>query len=165
MITVNSVTISLVEKPNRHLLMKRGIKATHYFEYVNEVGCQIWEELKQFPSLNNEPVGVWLPSHLIKPGTSTYVHGTEVATDIFFPIPEGYELIFLPACTYLKFQGEPYSDENYEKEIETVQEVIETFDPATIGYQLDKDQPRIQLEPQGTRGYLELIGAKKNKLK
>lgn len=28
------------------------------------------------------------------------------------PIPEGYEIADLPACTYLYFQGMPFDDQN-----------------------------------------------------
>ena len=43
-----------------------------------------------------EPIGMWLPSHLINKGTSQYVQGVEVPLDYSNDIPDGYELIELP---------------------------------------------------------------------
>lgn len=34
------------------------------------------------------------------------------------------------------------------------------YDPSVIGYQWDEDNPRIQLEPIGARGYMELKAVK-----
>ena len=36
-----NVFISLVEKPERRILVKRGIKAEEYFSYCEEVGCDV----------------------------------------------------------------------------------------------------------------------------
>lgn len=33
---------------------------------------------------------------------------------------------------------------------------LEKYDPALIGYRWDDDNPRMQLEPRGERGYIEL---------
>ena len=33
---------------------------------------------------------------------------------------------------------------------------MDSYDPAVIGYRWDDENPRIQLEPRGERGYIEL---------
>ena len=33
-----------IDRPARKLILKQGIKATHYFEYCEEVGCDTLEE-------------------------------------------------------------------------------------------------------------------------
>ena len=33
---------------------------------------------------------------------------------------------------------------------------MDDYDPTVIGYQWDDENPRIQLEPRGERGYIEL---------
>ena len=38
---------------------------------------------------------------------------------------------------------------------------MNNYDPAVIGLKWDNDNPRIQLEPIGTRGYIELRAVKK----
>ena len=37
-----------------------------------------------------------------------------------------------------------------------VQASMEKYDPSVIGYAWDNSNPRIQLEPRGERGYIEL---------
>lgn len=46
--------------------------------------------------------------------------------------------------------------EDYCQAIEEIQEVIAKNDPQVIDAQRDSSNPRIQLEPIGTRGYIEL---------
>ena len=58
------------------------------------------------------------------------------------------------------FQGEPFEEENFEEAIRDIWGAIEKYDPSTIGYDWDKSNPRIQLEPIGTRGYIELLPVK-----
>ena len=59
------------------------------------------------------------------------------------------------------FQGEPFEEINYCEAIEQVWEAIKKYDPKLIGYEWDNENPRIQLEPIGTRGYIELLPVKK----
>jgi hypothetical protein len=33
--------VQVVERPERKLILKRGVKAAHYFEYCEEVGCEV----------------------------------------------------------------------------------------------------------------------------
>lgn len=71
-------------------------------------------------------------------------------------IPEGFDVIELPAAKYLMFQGEPFAEEDYCQAIEEVQRAIKKYNPSVIGYTWDDSNPRIQLEPIGIRGYIEL---------
>jgi AraC family transcriptional regulator len=38
---LSTVFVQVVERPARKLILKRGLKATHYFEYCEEVGCDV----------------------------------------------------------------------------------------------------------------------------
>jgi hypothetical protein len=58
------------------------------------------------------------------------------------------------------FQGEPFAEEDYCQAIEEVQTSINRYDPSVIGYSWDAQNPRVQLEPIGTRGYIELVPIK-----
>ena len=60
------------------------------------------------------------------------------------------------AAEYLMFQGEPFAEEDYCEAIFAVQQAAERYQPAVIGYRRDAENPRIQLEPRGERGYIEL---------
>lgn len=158
---VKTVFIQEVAKPARKVILKRGRKAEDYFAYCEEVGCDVWGLLTSMKSLCGEPVCLWLPDAYRKPGTSVYVQGVEVGADYDGPVPEGFEAVDFPAAAYLMFRGEPFEEEDYCAAIDQVQAAIEKYDPSAAGYQWDKENPRIQLEPVGTRGYIELLAVKK----
>lgn len=153
---VKSVFIQVVEKPNRKVIIKRGVAADDYFSYCGEVGCDVWGILTSMHSLCGEPICLWLPEKYRAPGTSTYVQGVEVSADYDGPIPEGFDLIELPPAKYLMFQGEPFEEEDYCQAITNVQQAVEKYDPSVLGLSWDTENPRIQLEPIGKRGYIEL---------
>lgn len=153
---VRNIFIQVIDKPVRKAVNRRGVRAEDYFAYCEEVGCDVWGLLTSMRSLCGEPVCLWLPEKMRKPGTSIYVQGVEVAADYSGPVPEGFDVIDLPAAKYLMFQGEPFEEEDYCQAIEAVQTAAKGYDPSVIGYRWDRENPRIQLEPVGTRGYIEL---------
>ena len=152
-----TVFIQAVKKPARKVIIKRGIKANEYWSYCEEVGCDVWGLLTSIKSISGEPVCLWLPEHLRKPPTNEYVQGVEVEQDYSGSVPDGFELIDLPAATYLLFRGEPFEEEKYESAIMEIWDAEKKYDPAFIGYEWDNMNPRIQLEPRGERGYIELV--------
>jgi AraC-like DNA-binding protein len=159
---VKAIFIQIIERPARKALMLRGKEAEEYFDYCEEVGCDIWSVLTSVKEALYEPVGMWLPKHLIRPGTSKYVQAVEVPLDYSNVIPEGYELIELPPCTMMVFQGEPYEDEKFSEAIGEIWDHIKTFDPKLYGYDWDPEAaPRFQLAPMGYRGYIEAYPVKK----
>jgi AraC-like DNA-binding protein len=153
---VKHVFIQTIEKPKRKVIIKRGVKAADYFAYCEEVGCEVWGLLNSIKSISGEPVCLWLPPAYILPGTSEYVQGVEVPLTYDGILPDGFDLIELPAAKYLLFKGEPFAEEEYCPAIEELQAAIKKYDPSIIGAQWDKTNPRIQLEPVETRGYMEL---------
>lgn len=159
--TVKNVFIQLVEKPARKVLIKRGVKAADYFSYCEEVGCGVWGLLKSIPSISEGPVCLWLPAAYRTPGTSEYVQGVEAAPDYAGEVPVGLDVIELPAAPYLMFQGEPFAEEDYCQAIDQVRAAIQKYNPAVTGYVWDASNPRIQLEPIGHRGYIELLPVKR----
>ena len=154
---LKNIFVQVIEKPARKVILKRGVKASEYFAYCEEVGCDVWGLLQSIPSISGEALCLWLPSGYRKPDTSEYVQGVEVALDYSGIIPEGFDIIELPAAKYLMFQGEPFAEEDFMQAIEEVEISIEKYDPSIIGYSWDPQNPRIQLEPIGTRGYIELL--------
>ena len=158
---VQSVFVQLMRKPERKVILKRGVKAEDYFPYCEEVGCEVWGTLLSMDSLCGEPVCLWLPEKYRKPDTSKYVQGVEAAADCDSCVPEGFDVIELPAADYLMFQGEPFKEEDYCDAINAVQNAINSYDPSVIGYVWNDDEPRIQLEPRGARGSIELRAVKK----
>lgn len=159
-----NVFVQVIYKPERKVIIKRGISANDYFDYCSEVSCDVWGKLMSMDSLCGEPVCLWLPEAYRKPNTSTYVQGVEVEPDYEGEIPEGFDIISLPAAEYLAVQGEPFREEDYSQAILSVQYSMEHYDPAIIGYEWDNSNPRIQLEPRGERGYIELRAIRKRGL-
>lgn len=91
-----------------------------------------------------------------KPGTSEYAQGVEVPVNYTGEIPEGFELIDLPPCKMMVFQGQPYEDEKFEEAIGELWEVMKTYNPEIYGFKwADEYGPRFQLAPMGYRGYIE----------
>ena len=153
---VKNVFIQVIEKPERKVIIKRGKEATDYFKYCEEVGCDVWGLLSSIKSICGEPVCLWLPKKYIKENTSEYVQGVEVPMDYTGQIPEGFDVIELPKFKYIMFQGEPFEEENFCEAIGQVCDAIKKYNPNINGFNWDDDNPRIQLEPIGTRGYIEL---------
>ena len=159
----SNVFLQVIHKPRRKVIIKRVIKANNYFDYCGEVGCDVWGTLLSMDSLCGEPVCMWLPEQYKLPKTSTYVQGVEVAEDYNGVIPERFDVITLDEADYLMFQGEPFDEEDYCDAIFAVQSAIDRYEPAVIGYCWDDLNPRIQLEPRGERGYIEMRAVHKER--
>ncbi len=158
---VRNVFVQQIHKPARKVIIKRGRKAEDYFAYCEEVGCDVWGMLMSMDSLCGEPVCLWLTDKYRKPDTSVYVQGVEVPADYDGTIPDGFDVLDLPECDYLMFQGEPFEEEDYCEAIMAVQQSMEKYEPSVIGFKWNNDEPRIQLEPIGERGYIELKAVKR----
>jgi AraC-like DNA-binding protein len=152
----NTIFVQVVDRPARKLILKRGETAKDYFAYCEELGCDVYQELKDVKEALYEPIGMWLPKNLRKPGTSEYAMGVEMPAGYKGPAPEGYEIIGLKPCKMMVFQGQPYDDAKFEQAIGDLWAVMKTYNPELYGFMwADEDGPRFQLEPQGYRGYIE----------
>ena len=63
---IRNVFIQVIEKPARKVIIKRGVKATEYWSYCKEVGCDVWGLLTSIKSISGEPVCLWLPKEMRK---------------------------------------------------------------------------------------------------
>ena len=160
MANTRNIFIQQIRKPDRKVIIKRGIKADNYWDYCTEVGCDVWGLLTSIPSISGEPVCLFLPEAMCQPKENSYVQGCEVDLNYEGIIPEGFEILELPAADYLMFQGEPFEQEDFGKAIQEIWDAEQKYDPAMIGCQWDDSNPKIQLEPIGTRGYIELVPVK-----
>ena len=150
------IFVQVVERPARRLILKRGLRASHYFDYCEEVGCDVWGILCDIKDALYEPIGMWMPETLRKPGTSEYCQGVEMPADYAGPVPEGMETLDLPACQMMIFQGPQYDDKDFEQAIGSLWETVKSYKPEFYGFcWADEDGPRFQLEPRGERGYIE----------
>lgn len=158
----------IVERPVRKLILRRSKAAGDYFAYATEIGCgehnasAAWDVLTGIEEALYEPVGVWLPENMRPAGTGVYAHGVEVAEDFNGEKPEGFEALELPACQMMVFQGEPYDDEAFEEAVGMCMEQIKRFNPEVYGYEWAPEMaPRMQLAPEGWRGYIEMLPVRK----
>ena len=76
-------------------------------------------------------------------------------------VMDGFEVVDMDESEYLMFQGEAFEEEYYEEVIKEVERAMEKYDPSLIGDRWNGDEPRIQLEPRGERGYIEYKAIKK----
>lgn len=71
-------------------------------------------------------------------------------------VPEGYDLIDLPPCKMMVFQGQPFDDKKFSEAIGELWETMKKYNPEFYGIAwADEDGPRFQLAPLGYRGYIE----------
>ncbi len=150
------IFVQILDRPARKLILKRGISATHYFEYCEEVGCEIWGILRSIKDPLYEPIGMWMPKNMRPEGTSEYTQGVEVPIHWQGEVPAGFEVIELAACQMLIFQGPPYDDDQFMAAIDDLWHQTKNYQPEISGYEwADEIAPKFQLEPQGYRGYIE----------
>ena len=158
----------IIERPARKLILKRSKNAADYFAYCGEVGCgesnnsEPWDILSTIREALYEPVGLWLPENMRPTGTGIYAHGVEVPADYAGEIPEGFDVIDLAPCKLIVFQGEPYDDSDFEAHVGACMERIGKFNPEVYGYRYAPEiAPKMQLCPQGWRGYIEMYPVKR----
>ena len=153
---VKTVFVQRVEKPARKVILKRGVKARDYFAYCEEVGCDVWGTLTSMKSLCGEPVCLWLPPEQrawVRPNMYRVWRPQRI---MICPVPEGFDVIRLPAAEYLMFQGEPFAEEDYCEAIGQVRGAIEKYDPP-VWAMCGRREPTHTIEPVGDRGYIELL--------
>lgn len=154
--TSSTIFVQIVDRPARKVVLKRGKTANGYFEFCEEVGCDIWGILCSIPNALYEPVGMWMPDNLRPEGTSYYTQGVEVPINWEGNMPESFEILELPPCKMLMFQGQPYDDEKFLDAIGDLCEQTKNYNPEIYGYNwADNIAPKIQLAPMGYRGYIE----------
>ena len=154
-----TVTVTIIERPARKLILKRGVTADGYFSLCEEIGCDSWEVLEAIPQAMDDPAFLTLPPDLILPGTSKAAFGVEVPIDYALAIPEGFEIIDLPAHTKMWFQGAPYEDESWYGEAHgEMFRTIVNYKPELYGYEFALDSaPRFNFGASAARGVREMM--------
>ena len=154
-----TVTATLITKPACKLIIKRGILATDYFSYCDEIGCDIWDILNNVPDRLDNVSFVTLPEFLISKGTSNVCCAVEVPLGYNSPIPDDCEIIELAEHTMLWFQGEPYEDENWYGGAHTeMYHAVQNYKPELYGYKFAYNlAPRFVYGASAKDGCKELI--------
>jgi len=160
-----TVTVTAVERPARKLILLRAKNTSggDYFVYCEEMGCD-WDGVLNSISEKFSPAALLtLPENLISVGTSNTAAGVEVPADYTKPIPDGYDMIDLPPCTMLFFNGAPYDDENdFCIAIDIVGEALDNYNKELYGW-IDAPEfaPRFNFGADGVLGARYAIPVKK----
>jgi len=151
------VTVTAIERPARKLIILRAknTKDGDYEAYWEEMNCD-WEDYLNSISEKFAPVALLtLPDNLVKPDTSNTASGVEVPFDYSLAVKEGYEIIDLPPCTMLYFQGASYENgEDFNIAIDIVMQALENYDPNRYGFIYTPE-----LAPKFNYGANEKMGA------
>ena len=153
----------LINRPDRKMILKWSKDAKNYIDYVEEIGCgenddsSAWDILTEIKDAILEPVGAWFSDSMVSENKGSYAHGVEVPSTYRYSVPEGFEMIDLPSCEYIIFIGEPYNEKDEQFVIKDTVKQIDDFDIEVISYKYAYESgPKMQLKPQGKRGYVEL---------
>ena len=134
------VTTTIVDRPAHKLILLRSKKATCYFSFCEEMGCDWHGFLNSIPEKFDTSALITLPQCLVKEGTSNTAGGVEVPYDYAKSLPEGYEIIDLPACKMMYFQGMPFENEDdFGIAIGIIFDAIAGYKPELYGYRYDYD--------------------------
>lgn len=154
-----TVTVTVLEKPDCRLILKRGVTSTDYFGYCAEIGCDPWEILEEVPGALDRPAFLELPPHLITPGTSKAACALEVPAEFSGDVPEGFEVIDLPRSLMMWFQGAPYEDETWFGEAHSeMYQTIDSYRPEQYGYAFAPDAaPRFSYGTSAEKGCREML--------
>jgi hypothetical protein len=149
-----TVTVTAVDRPARKLILLRAKSASDYLSFCEEMGCD-WEGLfNSVPEKFDSAAMLTLPPNLTKPGTSATAAGIEVPAAFNKPIPAGCDVIGLPPCKMLYFQGMPFENEaDFGEALGIVWEALNNYNPEPYGHRYAHDlAPRFNFGASAARG-------------
>lgn len=134
------VTATIMQRPERKLIVLYSTTGTDYWSFCQEKGCD-WEGLLlSVKGRLDIPALVTLPPSMVPQGKAVAAVAVEVPADYSGEVPEGYELVTLPAGEMIYFQSPPYHDEEvFADAINAVFAAYESYDPALYGYAFTTD--------------------------
>jgi hypothetical protein len=100
----------------------------------------VFEILETIPQALGKVVFIELPLNMTIPGTSKAAAALEVPFDFNGEIPEGFEIVDLPANLYMWFNGAPYEEESmFGVAHDELYRAIANYKPELYGYEYAKD--------------------------
>lgn len=149
-----SIFVQAINFPRRKLILKRITDEFHSFESVMQTHSKEWGILSSIKEALYEPIEIWQG----RAAACRRFHalGVEVPEHYYGVIPKGFEIIELPACKMLVFQGNFHDNNiNANDEINFYRK-IDDYNPELYGFiWADEDAPKIRLAPMEYRGYIE----------
>ena len=154
----NSIHIDYCNQHNR----KVSTKERKSYESMMRIICTLTPDVRKFNQLDKQRL-IKLQSDLLENGKSVKTIKNyldkKVASLVEERIEE-YELRKLAEEEKTKELLDEDKEEDFEEAISAIWESEKKYDPSVVGYKWDKENPRIQLEPRGERGYIELVAVK-----
>ena len=137
----NTVTATIQARPKRKMILLYSKTGTDYWSFCQEMGCD-WEGLLlSIPERMDTPAFLTLPERMIPKGSACGAVGIELPEDYAGEIPQGYEMIDLPAGEMMYFQSPPYEKEDaFPEAIALVFAAFEQYRPEDYGYRFALDQ-------------------------
>lgn len=137
---LNLCMITTQQRPRRKLIFLPSKKATDYFSFCEEKGCE-WEGFMNsiFEKFDTGAL-IELPDSLVEGGFSKIAVGVEVPLDFDKILPVEYKVAELCECIMLYFQTEPYENaEDFPKAIGSAYKALEKYNPELYGYKYAYD--------------------------
>ena len=132
------VTVTLIERPARKLILLRSKTAVDYMSYCEEMGCDWENDMNEIACRFDDAAIVSLPESMVTPQMSRVASGIEIPLDHTVDLPRRYEVVDLPPCEFLYFKGATYDDENdFCEMIGIVSEALNSYDPEAHGWKFD----------------------------
>ena len=156
--TPRTVTVTIIEKTARKLILKRGVTATNYFALCEEIGCDAWEILEAIPHALDKAAFLELPPGMVAPGTSKAAFALEMPAGFDGEV-EGFDIIGLPPCLYMWFNGAPYEHDDWFGEAHAeLSRAIAGYRPEQYGYAFAEDlAPHFHYGTSAATGCREMI--------
>ena len=85
---------------------------------------------------------------------------SEVGCGVWEPLSNMDSLLGEPVCLWLPDAYKKPKTSTYVQAIRSVQRFMDRYAPSAAGFRWDDENPRIQLEPRGEQGYIELRAVK-----
>lgn len=101
--------LCLVERPRRKLFFRPARRATEYFGYCEEFGCDWEAELNALPGKLDTAAILTLPPELASTGFTDCAAGIELPLDTPLEPPPGYRAIELAPVVMLYFCGPDFA--------------------------------------------------------
>ncbi len=101
--------LTLVERPRRKLFFRPARRATEYFSYCQEFGCDWEAELNALPEKLDTAAILTLPPELTPAGFTSCAAGIELPLDTPLEPPPGYRAIELAPVAMLYFRGADFA--------------------------------------------------------
>lgn len=143
-----------VQRPKRKLLFFRSRKATDYWSYCEEVGCD-WEGMFNSVAEKLDTAALLeLPPCLQKEGFSSIAAGIEVPLEYQGTLPGEWEAAELEPCEMMVFQSGPYeNEEDFCVALGHVCDAMEKCDLKAYGYEGDDTlAPRFNYGAEAKKG-------------